>query len=148
MSAPAWCAPFIGAPYSDDGQEPGSFNCWTLFRAGLKAGFGLELEDYGGPVWSGRSNARALAEAAEAHAAQFRLLATGAQWRAGKRPEQPGDGILIRLSGEPVHVGLVVAKGSMLHIDRGIDACVERYDGPLWVHRLVGFYRVRPDDRA
>lgn len=39
--------------------------------------------------------------------------------------EQPGDGILLRMMGHPIHVAVVVAKSWMLHIDGDIDACRE-----------------------
>lgn len=143
MSGTAWVEPFIGAPYSDDGKKPGTFNCWTLHCAALKAGFGITCADYEGPVWTGREGAQAMAQAAEAFAAQFDLIVTGAEWRGGNRIERPGDSILMRVSGVPVHVGLVIAPGHMLHTNKGIDACIERYGSTLWAKRIEAFYRIR-----
>lgn len=139
--APAWVSPFIGSPYSDDGKAPGTFNCWTLFAHALKTGFGFDIADYNGPVWAGRDGVEAMAEAAEAFARRFTIVATGDAWRAGAHLEQPGDAVLLRLSGHPVHIGLVVAKGLMLHTNSSIDACVERYGAPLWRRRIEAFYR-------
>lgn len=143
MPIPPWVEPFIGAPYSEDGKAPGTFNCWTLHCAALEAGFCIDAEaDYDGPVWSGRKGARAMAEAAEAFARRFTLIVTGADWRAGRRIEQPGDSILLRVSGVPVHVGLVVSPGHMLHAYQGTNACVERYGSALWANRIEAFYRL------
>lgn len=138
---PPACAAFIGAPYCDDGKAPGAFNCWTLFRAARLAAFGLETADYDGPVWAGRDGVEAMASAAEAFAARFQLIATGDEWRAGKRLEQGGDAILLRHAGEPVHIGLVVAPGEMLHVNKGIDARIERYAHTQWRSRIIAFYR-------
>jgi cell wall-associated NlpC family hydrolase len=52
-----------------------------------------------------------------------------------------GDVILLRLTGRPIHVGLVLANGRMLHIEKGINVCVERYSSPVWKDRIVGIYR-------
>lgn len=140
-SFPAYVGNYIGAPYKDAGEPPKSFNCWQLFAHIQRCERGLALPDYDGPVWSGRAGLEAMHEAAEAFAQRFIEIATGVEWRAGRRVECEGDAILLRLSGAPIHIGLVVAQGWMLHINKGIDACVESYRDPHWTHRVIGFYR-------
>lgn len=53
----------------------------------------------------------------------------------------PGDVILLRMAGRPVHVGLVLGQNKMLHIEKGINLCVENYGNTLWRNRIAGFYR-------
>ena len=43
--------------------------------------------------------------------------------------------------GQPMHVGVVVAAGRFLHVDRGIATCVDRLDSIRWWRRLLGAYR-------
>jgi len=55
-----------------------------------------------------------------------------------------GDVVLMRLAGRPIHVGLVIENGVMLHIEERINLCVEKYGSPLWKNRIVGVYRFNP----
>ena len=56
--------------------------------------------------------------------------------------EHPGDGVLLRVMGRPIHVGVVVARGWMLHIEKNCDSLIERYaGGSRWERRVLGFYR-------
>lgn len=54
---------------------------------------------------------------------------------------QPGDVLLMRLRGRPIHVGLIISEGVMLHIEHGIELCVEKYGNTVWKNRIVGIYR-------
>ncbi len=56
----------------------------------------------------------------------------------------PADVVLLRLRGRPIHVGLVIEPGRMLHIEEGIDICEERYDGIKWKNRVIGVHRYKP----
>lgn len=130
---PAYVANYIGAPYEDEGAPPKSFNCWQLFAHIQRCERGVKLPDYDGPVWAGKAGLADMRAAAEAFADRFRDV--------NACEAQEGDAILLRLQGAPIHIGLVVAPGWMLHINKGIDACVESYRAPHWTHRITGFYR-------
>ena len=54
---------------------------------------------------------------------------------------QAGDGVLLRILGAAMHVGVVVAPKWMLHIEHGTNAMLEKYTGPHWSKRVIGFYR-------
>jgi cell wall-associated NlpC family hydrolase len=62
------------------------------------------------------------------------------RWRE-VTPEQFGDVILLRVRGQPCHVGVVVARGKFLHSLEGTQSCVERYENLKWHRRTLGFYR-------
>jgi len=62
------------------------------------------------------------------------------RWREVS-PEQLGDVILLRVRGQPCHVGVVVARGKFLHSLEGTQSCVERYENLKWHRRTLGFYR-------
>ena len=55
--------------------------------------------------------------------------------------EEPGDCLLMRLKGIPVHIGVVVERGVMLHTHSGMNSVIERYDALRWERRITGVYR-------
>lgn len=130
---PAYVANYIGARYEDSGEPPKSFNCWQLFAHIQRCERGVVLPDYDGPVWSGRGALAAMQDAAETFAARFSEIEAGS--------EREGDAVLLRLAGAPIHIGLIVAPGWMLHVNKDIDGCVEDLSQPHWRNRIVGFYR-------
>jgi cell wall-associated NlpC family hydrolase len=133
---PSWVAHYLGAPYvhgAREGDVASGYNCWGLFAAVQREVFGRTLAEYEGPL-ALRGNAAAMGAAAEALAAQFEELAPG--------QEREGDAILMRIAGQPIHVGVVIAPGEMLHSERGANACRESYRNSLWARRIVGFYRM------
>jgi cell wall-associated NlpC family hydrolase len=52
---------------------------------------------------------------------------------------RPGDVILFRMLGVPIHVG----EGLFLHCERGCNSCVERLHSSAWKRRIEGYYRPR-----
>ena len=64
------------------------------------------------------------------------------EWEETTNPTE-GDVVLMRLRGRPIHVGLVIGDGMMLHIEEGIELCIERYGNAFWRNRIIGFYRYR-----
>lgn len=131
---PAYVSAYVGKPYADEGAPPHSFNCWQLFAHVQRTKRGLaDLPDYDGPVWAGPQGLSAMRDAAAAFAERFMPVESG--------DEEEGDAILLRLTGAPIHIGLVIARGWMLHTNKRIDACVESYLAPHWRSRIVGFYR-------
>lgn len=133
---PSWVTPYIGAPYRSDvrtGSIETGFNCWGLFAAVRRDVFGSSIDDYEGPLWTGKENAAGMAEAARGFAQRFTEIARG--------QEREGDAILLRMRRYPIHIGVVVAPGIMLHIEEECDACIERYTDRIWVNRIVAFYR-------
>ena len=61
-------------------------------------------------------------------------------WQKVDLPK-PGDVVLMRLRGRPIHVGLVLDKTRMLHIEKDINLCVEYYGNTFWRNRIAAFYR-------
>ncbi|MFA4904478.1 MAG: NlpC/P60 family protein [Desulfobaccales bacterium] len=117
-----------GVPFKDLGRDWSGWNCWGLIGVAYRELKDLELPDFN------RLAALQYREAEPEFAAfreSFRKVSPG---RA-----EPVDIILFR--GEPCHVGLVVKKGLMLHVEKGIATCVEPYDAGVWPHRLLGVYR-------
>jgi len=55
--------------------------------------------------------------------------------------ERELDVLLLRTFGRRMHIGVVVGGRRMLHIQKGIDACHEAYDGLEWRGRIEAVYR-------
>lgn len=129
---PPWLRRYVGIPFVARGRDHDGCDCWGLVRLALGEQFGLEL-----PRFDAYRSLR------ERELIQTLITAGLPDWRDVTGTERAGDVVLLRLAGRPLHVGLVVARGTMLHIEDGIDACLERYDGLAWRDRVAGIYRHR-----
>jgi cell wall-associated NlpC family hydrolase len=138
--------PAVGLPFHDLGRElcgcrtggphrqGCGLDCYGLIRV-LYRQIGLELPLYGDVYASTRERARI---AAHVHA-------TAAEWRAiAAGQERAWDVVVLRLLGRPIHLGLVLRPGEMVHSDPACGVAVERYGSPVWRHRVEAFYR-RPE---
>lgn len=123
MLAP-WIKDYIGLPWAENGDSRSGVSCYNLCRLVLREQFGIDAPDY-----RQRPVSRAFASALRDPA-----------WREVATPE-PGDLVLLRDNGLPAHCGLVVGDKRMLHVSETTHSCIERYDGPIWANRVLGFYR-------
>ena len=134
VDPPSWVADYVGLPFKEHGRDREGVDCYGLVRSILAERFGLRLPAYV-EGYASTEDAEDIARIIRGEMAPWREVSAGA--------ERPGDVALIRMLNHPMHVGLVVANGWMLHIEDGIDACRERYDGAKWRRRLIGIYRHR-----
>lgn len=135
MAVPAWVAEYVGIPYAEKGRDHSGCDCWGLLNLVWEERLGGPLPPYHGVRWQKHGNAARIGPQAAAYASQFEPVVPG--------NEQLGDGILIRMRGHPLHVGLVVDKGWMLHAHEAADACLEQYGNDEWSRRILGFYRYK-----
>ncbi len=148
---PAWADAYIGLQYADGGRGPEAYDCWGLLRLVSGERFGIALPAYDGIVWRSYLSRAEQVEADEAVKA-FMLAERDVRWSpvwlaTGSPPEEPlggrrirpGDGVLMRAA--PLHVGIVVAPGWMLHIEEGSNSTCAPYDDIRWGRRVIGFYR-------
>jgi cell wall-associated NlpC family hydrolase len=132
-----WAERYIGLPFKANGRcrEDGGLDCYGLVRLVLLEQFGIELPRYDGahtgPDWPPvvEAVARGLAEWVTVPVTEARA----------------GDGVVVRLRGMALHVGLLVDTTplTMLHCFDGVATCCQRLDVPLWAPRLLGIYRWR-----
>lgn len=125
-------ASLVGIPYVSTGRNPAvGLDCWGLVVHASAVLFQRELPDY-----------RGYANACD-HEQTTVLFEERSKWqRIAKGDEIPGDVLLLRLAGHPVHAGLVVGDNLMLHTLTGRNATLERYDSlSPWYHRWEGVYR-------
>lgn len=125
-----WVQKYIGVEFEPCGRGP-RFDCWGLVWKVLTDEFGYDVPSYDDEYEKilDRAVPRLFAEEAK-------------KWEQVSQPE-PGDIVVLRIKGYPWHVGIVIEPGKMLHIPQNINACIEKYNGPLWKKRIEGFYRYR-----
>jgi len=124
---------YIGIPFKDFGRDHNGVDCWGLLRLIYKEQLGIELPSYVSE-YNSTEDAQQLGSLILCHLPE--------QWReVPLGQEVPGDGVLLRLQGMPMHVGVVVRPGWMIHVHKGIDTCLERYDQAKWRLRITGIYR-------
>ena len=140
---PAWVNGYVGIPWRELGRDRDGCDCWGLFRLIMAERFGVALPAYGGQGYRDRDDAPGVAS----------LISTGlTAWIevarrnpvTGMAPlgaERPGDGVLMRRRGLPIHVGVVVSAGHLLHVQRGADAVCVPYHPPSQRRSIEGIYR-------
>ena len=131
--APEWLGDYIGIPYRENGSDRDGCDCWGLLALIYDERLGKPLPDYTGKRWQHGGSAQEIGPGATVYVSQFQPVPAGS--------ERLGDGVLIRMRGHPLHVGMVVEPGVMIHAHEGADSCLEQYHRPEWEKRVIGFYR-------
>jgi len=123
---------YIGIPYGDHGRNQKALDCWGLLWLIYKEQFNIGLPSY--------TDRYASAEDQEtvSHLIHNEI---GPWTQVDANQVQFGDAVLLRIKGEPWHIGVVISQGLMIHVMKGIDVCLERYDRSMWQHRVMGIYR-------
>jgi cell wall-associated NlpC family hydrolase len=111
----------VGHPYV------GQFGCFVVVRKALET-LGKHIPDY----------AEGLREIDRLAALQERL----AQHAVQVEQPQRGDIVLLRVMGEPGHIGIMLSPDEMLHCMGGTETCIERIHSPRWKGRIIGYWRV------
>jgi cell wall-associated NlpC family hydrolase len=133
---PDWVVPYIGLPWQMLGRTREGLDCWGLVRLVLAERWGVAVPAFDGAGWTGQRKAEDIAA--------FARFITGhmPDWKSvGWVGRREGDGVLLRVRGRPVHIGLIVAPEWFLHILSGHNAAVERFDSIVWRDRIAGAYR-------
>lgn len=123
---------YISVPFAEKGRDHSGCDCWGLVWLIYKEQFGIILPSYIDD-YEDTNDLEKLAC----------LMAEGkTTWQEVPRgQEQYGDVVLIKFKGLPIHVGVILKRGLIMHIHEGIDATVEDYRRFTWDNRIVGFFR-------
>ena len=127
---------YIGLPFKPKGRDREGLDCWGLLRLIYLEQFGIELPDYA-EHYEEDLDGQVIAGVVEFEIPCWTPVPRG--------QERQGDAILLRIKGEPMHVGFVLRKGLMIHIMKGIDSVTENYRSRKWEKRILGFYRYDSD---
>jgi len=134
---PVWVRNYIGIPFADYGREGSELDCWGLYRKVLSEQAGIDIPEFGSLGYNvgNRSQNTGVSEF------MTNKIRKGMWLSVSPDHERLFDGILLRILGLPIHVGVIVARGFMLHTEYGVNSCLERYDRTLWSKRIIGIYR-------
>jgi cell wall-associated NlpC family hydrolase len=129
-----WSAAYIGLPWRDLGRDRAGIDCWGLARLPFLELHGIELPSYT-DVWNSPRDREEIAAVIANDRSAW-------PWR----PVEPGcerelDVAVFRRAGLETHVGVVVARGQMLHAVDGSESRIEPFDRGRWKAKLAGIYR-------
>ncbi len=134
MPIPYWAGHYIGLPFCEHGRDSFGLDCWGLARMVLSEQFGVSVPSYT-QNYSNTHDQTQLGPLISRESKKWQQVEMG--------KEQCGDVIVLRMRGQPMHVGLVLGDGSMLHIERHINSAMERYSSARWKNRIVAFFRYK-----
>jgi|APTNR8051073442_1049403.scaffolds.fasta_scaffold33004_2 cell wall-associated NlpC family hydrolase len=149
---PAWTGQYIGIPFLDLGRDRAGCDCWGLVRLVLAEQAGIELPSLA-TCYGSEANPAGVGNVVEA------ARNSEDWWPIDAGAERPFD--VVEMSGAaripgsgwmfgPLHVGVVVTSGWLLHVERGTAAVLARYREHQSIRRRVlGFWRYQgTEDRT
>lgn len=120
------------ASYKSKGRgDNNQYDCWGWVIKLSKELFNNNLQSYLGTYK--HSTDRSVFEIIIKEAEKYTPVKLG--------QEKPGDLLSLRVKGEPFHTAIVIKKGTMSHIASNINACIEKYNTPVWRAKIDGIYR-------
>ena len=139
---PAWAGDYVGIPFADLGRDRDGCDCWGLVRLVIVEQAHVEL-----PSWATNYGSEANCEGVGERIEAARV--SGDWQRIDPGREQPLDVVELSTAVRtaagwmfgPLHVGVVVGAGWMLHVEQTTDAALVRYNDPATARRLRGFWR-------
>ena len=127
---PQWCQNYVGIPFKNHGRDARGCDCWGLVRLVLARQFNITVSSFTAAYKTALDGA-AISRLCEQEKMAWLKVA----------PPQPADLVLLIVRGRPWHIGLVVQPPWMLHVERGADTVLERYNNLTWQNKIEGFYR-------
>lgn len=139
---PAWVAAYLDIPFVEAGRDRAGADCYGLVRLVLAEQFGIAIpRDTAGTCTSDVGKTPRADIVA-------RVQATLADCREIPRDQiAPGDMVLLRVEGRPLHVGVALSGpsidggGAFLHTEIDVGPHVDDWNGARWSRRVLGFYR-------
>ncbi|HYN39463.1 MAG TPA: NlpC/P60 family protein [Rhodospirillales bacterium] len=140
---PSWAGAYVGIPYRDHGFDRSGCDCWGLVRLVYRARARIELPSYAGD-YADETDSEGVAACVEAARASE-------TWRRIDPPPRTFDvaemfSVLRSRRGwsyPPLHVGVVVGNGWLIHTELATGARLVRADDRALGKRIAGFWRHR-----
>ncbi|ABS68946.1 NLP/P60 protein [Xanthobacter versatilis] len=129
-----WSGGYLGLPFVALGRDRVGLDCYGLVRLVLAEERGVALPSLTEAYAS-------MEERAEIAAALSGISAQSPWTPVARGSEQPFDIAMFSVFGRPLHLGIVVQPGLMLHVSDGHDSRIEDYRGAVWSRRLIAIYR-------
>lgn len=130
----SWIKNYVGLPYENKGRGENGYDCWGLVRLIYKEIFLIDMPSYI-DSYKNTDDSTSIGPLVTEKRDSWNVISFGL--------EKIGDIIIIRMMGQPMHMGLVLEENLFLHIEKGINSVVENYKTPKWSKRVIGFYRHR-----
>lgn len=123
---------YIRIPFKDHGRTRNGADCWGLACIIYAEQLGIEL-----PALTGYEDTKDRAKISDI------IKAESQTWQFIVRDkEEPFDIAVFKVLGQPMHVGVVVKPGLMIHCERGCGVYrTQYYKENQWDRRLEGFFR-------
>ena len=123
---------FVGLPWREHGRDFDGLDCWGLVYLIYLHELRIELPSYV-DEYENTVDAKHLKKVYDQNMTAWSMLIH----------DQPRifDVALMRVRGHPIHVGIYLEPGKMLHIEDGLNSVIEAYNGLQWQNRLIGFFR-------
>ena len=120
---------YVGIPFKDGGRDFSGLDCWGLVRLAWKEERGILMPDMGDEY----SSAFARGDVSGLFSSY-----TAQDWNVDVTalPRRELDVLVFSFASLELHVGLWVAPGEMLHVMKGMDTAIERYDRTKWAKRF------------
>lgn len=134
MPIPFWAGHYIGLPFLDHGRDRMGLDCWGLVRLVMAEQFGIALPSYT-HEYQRTTQIEKIAELIDRESKKWKTVQPG--------NEICGDAAILLIRGKPSHVGMVMGDSTMLHIEFGINSCLENYSNNRWDGRVSGFLRYK-----
>lgn len=123
---------YIRIPFKEHGRGPYGADCWGLACIIFREELGIELPLMAGDYDDTRD--KKISELIKAGSVAWNVVARGL--------EKTFDIAVFRMLGRPMHIGVVVKPGRMIHCERGSGVYLTDYNiEGQWDRRLEGFYR-------
>jgi cell wall-associated NlpC family hydrolase len=123
---------YANIPFVEKGRGFTGCDCWgipyLIYRDFLRIELPLYLEEY-----QNTEDEKELGRLTEQEKTA---------WIEVKEPN-PYDIVLMRLKGQPMHVGVAIGNGKFIHCMRDVGTTIERLSSPMWRDRIVGYYFYR-----
>jgi len=116
--------------FKERGRDRDGVDCWGLVCMYYKDVFNLNLQDHLDCYETTKDPS-----IVERMSEQI-----GDPWVDVLAPKQ-GDVVLCRMASRPMHVGVYIDGGFMLHIESGNSPVLEKIKCLKWTKRIAGFYR-------
>ena len=120
----------IQIPFEERGRGWNGVDCWGLVRLVASEYFDLDYPEYA-EDYQNISDVKELSRLLRQHQVDFREVSF---------PE-PGDIVLLRISGAASHVGIFIGGGKFIHAEINIGVNVGELSSPIWAKRILGYYR-------
>lgn len=130
MDFTAWQRRAIGVPFVSGGRDYNGWDCWGLVVCAWRDVRGVDVPDYAYPsVNDYRRLARLFTDRGASH------------WRSLVLPEPMSVACIYR-RGRVIHAGLYAGNGRIIHVEEGVETCLEKVTNV----RVEGWYA--PHSRA